>query len=186
MPVLTELEKMLANLFYLAADPQLTAMRTRARNLLDRYNASLPQDTGQRVALLKELLGRMGEKVWIEPPFYCDYGCHIFLGDNVYFNFNCVVLDCNRVTIGSNTQFGPAVQIYTAYHPLEAAERIKGPELAAPVTIGANVWVGGGAIICQGVTIGDNTTIGAGSIVTKSIPANVFAAGNPCRVIKSL
>ena len=101
-------------------------------------------------------------------------------------NFNCVILDCARVTIGDNVMCGPYVQIYTAYHPVQALERTKGPELAAPITIGDNVWLGGGAIICPGVTIGDNTTIGAGSVVTKDIPANVFAAGNPCRVIKNL
>ena len=105
---------------------------------------------------------------------------------NLYINYNCIILDCNKVSIGNNVFFGPNVQIYTAYHPLDAAERINGPELALPVTIGNNVWLGGGVIICQNVNIGDNTTIGAGSVVTRDIPANVFAAGNPCRVIKKL
>ncbi len=182
----TEKQKMLANELYIANDPELVAMRTRARRSLRFYNATAQDDLDRRAALLKDLLGSLGDNVWIEPPFYCDYGSHIYLGNNVYFNFNCVLLDCNEIRIGDNTQFGPMVQIYTAYHPIEAAERVKGPELAAPIMIGRNVWVGGGAIICQGITIGDNTTIGAGSVVTKDIPANVFAAGNPCRVIKQL
>lgn len=182
----TEKQKMLANEPYIAVDPQLVAERIRARRLTRLYNLTLQEDSGQRTALLKELLGGLGSNVWIEPPFFCDYGSNIYLGSNVYFNFSCILLDCNTIHVGDNTQFGPAVQIYTAYHPLNAAERIKGPELAAPIKIGRNVWVGGGAIICQGVTIGDNTTIGAGSVVTKDIPANVFAAGNPCRVIRQL
>lgn len=182
----TEKEKMLSNELYVAADPQLVAERIHARRLTRLYNLTSQEDVVQRTALLKELLGSMGNNVWIEPPFYCDYGSHIHLGSNVYFNFNCVLLDCNTIHIGDDSQFGPAVQIYTAYHPLDAAERSKGPELAAPVSIGRKVWVGGGAIICQGVNIGDNTTIGAGSVVTKDIPANVFAAGNPCRVIRHL
>ena len=186
MTAKTEKEKMLSNELYVAADPQLAADRLRARRLTRLYNLTGLEDAEQRMALLKELLGSSSDNVWIEPPFYCDYGRQIHLGSNVYFNFNCVLLDCNTIHIGENSQFGPAVQIYTAYHPLDAAERIKGPELAAAITIGRNVWVGGGAIICQGVTIGDNTTIGAGSVVTKDIPANVFAAGNPCGVIRPL
>lgn len=182
----TERDKMLAGELYIANDPELVAMRMRARRLTRLYNLTLQEDPAQREALLRELLGSMGQNVWIEPPFYCDYGAHLHLGDNIFFNFNCVALDCAEIHIGDNTQFGPNVQLYAAYHPLVAAERIKGPELAAPITIGRNVWVGGGAIICQNVTIGDNTTIGAGSVVTKNIPANVFAAGNPCRVIREL
>nr|WP_304944991.1 sugar O-acetyltransferase [Verrucomicrobium sp. BvORR034] len=123
---------------------------------------------------------------WIQPPFYCDYGYNIVLGSKVFFNFNCVVLDVMPVTIGSNVLFGPAVQIYTATHPLSAMERRTWREAAKPVTIGSDVWVGGGAIICPGVTIGDRTVIGAGSVVTRSIPSDVVAAGNPCRVIRRL
>ena len=132
------------------------------------------------------MLGEKGEGVYIEPPFYCDYGSNIFLGNKVYMNFNCVILDCNIVRIGDGTMLGPAVQIYAATHPLDAAQRAAGPELAYPVTIGRDVWIGGGAIIGPGVTIGDNTTIGAGSVVVKDIPANVFAAGNPCKAIRQL
>ena len=182
----TERQKMLAGELYLGADPELAAMRKKARDLFNRYNQTADDDWDGRHAILRELLGRFEGHVDIQPPFFCDYGCHIFLGKNCFMNFNCIILDCAEVHLGDNVLFGPNVQIYTAYHPLQASERLKGPELAAPVRIGNNVWVGGGAIICQNVTIGDNTTIGAGSVVTKSIPANVFAAGNPCRVIREL
>jgi maltose O-acetyltransferase len=182
----TEKEKMLAGDPYLASDPELVAARNRARRLMREINQTVGEEVDQRRALLAELLGEMGEGVYIEPPFYCDYGSNLYMADRVYLNFNCVILDCNVVRIGENTMFGPAVQIYAATHPLDAAARIAGPELAFPVTIGRNVWVGGGAIIGPGVTIGDNSTIGAGSVVVKDIPANVFAAGNPCRVIREL
>ncbi|MDZ4819852.1 MAG: sugar O-acetyltransferase [Planctomycetota bacterium] len=187
----TEREKMLAGELYLGNDPELYAARARTRRLLQVYNASAIADNAQqqqlqREQLLKPLIGQLGRNVWIEPPFYCDYGTYISLGDNVYMNFNCIILDCNHVRLGNNVFLAPAVQIYAAYHPLNAAERIKGPENAAPVTIGDNVWIGGGAIILPGVTIGDNTTIGAGSVVAKSIPAGVLAVGNPCRVIRSV
>ena len=182
----TELEKMLAGELYLARDPELVRMSRRARNLYFEYNRTNPNDRSRRDELLKQLLGKMGDNIEILPPFFCDYGVHISVGSNFFMNMNCTILDCGYVTIGDDVQFGPNVQIYTAYHPLDAGERIKGPELAAPVSIGDNVWLGGGVIVCQGVTIGENTTIGAGAVVTKDIPANVFAAGNPCRVIKTL
>ena len=134
---------------------------------------------------MAELFGRTTD-AWIQPPFYCDYGTNISLGAKVCFNFNCVVLDVMPVTIGDNVLFGPAVQLYTATHPINAAERRTGLELAKPITIGSDVWIGGGTIICPGVTIGDRSVIGAGSVVTRSIPADVTAAGNPCRVIRSL
>ncbi|MEO7317853.1 MAG: sugar O-acetyltransferase, partial [Chthoniobacteraceae bacterium] len=124
--------------------------------------------------------------VWIQPPFFCDYGSNISLGRKVFFNFNCVVLDVMQVTIGDNVLFGPSVQIYTATHPMDAAVRRQWLESARPVTIGSDVWVGGGAIICPGVTIGSRAVIGAGSVVTRDIPDDVFAAGNPCRVIRRL
>jgi maltose O-acetyltransferase len=124
--------------------------------------------------------------VWIEPPFFCDYGEHIRLGARVYMNFQCVILDCNLVTLGDDVFLGPGVHIYAATHPLDPDERIKGPELGRPVTIGAKVWIGGGSIICPGVTIGEGSTIGAGSVVVKDIPPYVFAGGNPCRVIRNL
>lgn len=182
----TEKDKMLRGELYDASDPQLVQERLAARRLLKALNDSHPDDLDRRRALLADLLGAMGKGTHIEPPFYCDYGYNILLGDRVFFNFNCIILDCNLVRIGDNTQLGPAVQIYAATHLLQAVERIKGPELGYPVTIGRNAWIGGGAIIGPGVTIGDNTTIGMGSVVVKDIPANVFAAGNPCRVIREL
>lgn len=177
---------MLAGELYDALDPELAAARRRARNLTKALNDSRDDEQELRARLLRELLGAAGADVWIEPPFYCDYGSNITLGHKVFFNFNCVVLDCATVRIGDRTLFGPAVQIYTATHPLSAAERRTGRELARPIEIGADVWVGGAAIICPGVNIGARAVIGAGSVVTKSIPEGVFAAGNPCRVIREL
>ena len=182
----TEKQKMLAGELYNGMDPELVQMRSQTRQLMRLYNATTQEEGARRQELLKELLGGLGNNVWIEPPFYCDYGTFIELDDSVYMNFNCTILDCNRVTIGSQTMFGPNVQIYAAWHPLDAAQRCRGPEYASPVTIGAQVWIGGGAIICPKVTIGDRTTIGAGSVVTKDIPPDVFAAGNPCRVLRQL
>lgn len=181
----TELQKMLNAELYDANDPTLVEMREKARSLLGQYNQQMGQPLETRNETLKQLLGSCST-IDIQPPFFCDYGTHITAGENFFMNFNCVILDCAQVTIGKNVMCGPYVQIYTAYHPLAAEERIKGPELASPITIGDNVWIGGGAIICPGVTIGNNTTIGAGSVVTKNVPDNVFAAGNPCRVIKQI
>lgn len=182
----TELQKMLSNELYIATDPLLTAMRSKARKLFVRYNQTSYDDIETRRTLIEELLGKAGKNLDIQAPFYCDYGSHIYTGDNVFMNFNCIILDCAEVSIGNNVLFGPNVQIYTAYHPVLASERIQGPELAAPITIEDNVWIGGGAIICKGVTVGENVTIGAGSVVTRDIPPNVFAAGNPCKVIRQL
>lgn len=176
---------MLDGELYEAWDEALSDMRANARKLLSRYNSMMALTLDEKNVVLKQLIGKCST-IDIQPPFYCDYGTHIHAGENFFMNFNCVILDCAMVTIGNNVQCGPYVQIYTAYHPVIAAERIKGPELAAPITIGDNVWIGGGAIICPGVTIGSNTTIGAGAVVTRDIPANVFAAGNPCRVIREL
>jgi maltose O-acetyltransferase len=182
----TELEKMLAGELYNAGDAALTAGRSKARKLFTQYNALSYDDLDNKKAILKELLGGFTGNIDIQSPFYCDYGFNIFAGDNLFLNFNCIILDCARVTFGNNVFLASNVQLYTAYHPVIAAERIKGPEYAAPITIGDNVWLGGGVIVCPGVTIGDNTTIGAGSVVTKNIPANVVAAGNPCKVIREL
>lgn len=182
----TEKEKMLAGELYDATDPELAAGRRRARLLLGRLNGSRDDETALRRALLQELIGSSGANLWIEPPFYCDYGSHIHVGDDVFFNFNCVVLDVAEVRIGSGTMFGPAVQIYTATHPISAEERRKGLESGRPISIGSEVWVGGGAVILPGVTIGDRSVIGAGAVVTRDVPADVFAAGNPCRVVKEL
>jgi maltose O-acetyltransferase len=182
----TEKEKMLSGEFYYALDPELVAERRRARDLTHTLNQSRDEEQEMRLALLSELLGRAGENAWIEPPFYCDYGTNIFLGDTVFFNFNCVVLDVCRVEIGNRTLFGPNVQIYTATHPLDYKPRSAGLEYGKPVKIGEDVWVGGSAVICPGVTIGSRSVIGAGSVVTRDIPEGVFAAGNPCRVIRLL
>ena len=183
---MTEREKMLAGELYLASDPELTAARQRARRLTRLYNASTEDEEAARLELLAELFGKLGEGAYIEPPFRCDYGSNIYAGTRFYVNFGCIILDCAAVRIGDDVKFGPNVQLYAAYHPIEALTRIAGPELAAPITIGNRVWIGGGAIVCPGVTIGDNTTIGAGSVVTKDIPANVVAVGNPCRVLRQL
>ncbi len=183
MPVSTEYEKMLSGELYNAADETLFRMRVKARERMQEFNQS-PYDVQLRYSILEQLLGKIGKNVDIQPPFYCDYGCHIEAGDNFFANFNCVMLDCAKISIGKNVFLGPNVQLYAAHHPVLAAERIKGPELASPITIGDNVWIGGGSIICAGVSIGENTTIGAGSVVVKNIPANAVAVGNPCRVIR--
>lgn len=177
---------MVSGQLYNALDPELSALRSQARSLFGALNASEDSQVALRRELLGKLLPHSGEDLWIEPPFYCDYGINMHLGDRVFFNFNCVVLDVAPVRIGSRTLFGPNVQIYTATHPLDAQERASGLEFAKPITIGEDVWVGGGAIINPGITIGDRTVIGAGSVVTKDLPSDVFAAGNPCRVIRKL
>ncbi|MFC6999758.1 sugar O-acetyltransferase [Rufibacter roseus] len=182
----TEKEKMLAGELYNALDPLLTEERTQARLLLKALNESREDQPEERQRLLRQLLPHAADGLWIQPPFYCDYGYNLTLGEKVFFNFNCVVLDVMPVTVGSRTLFGPNVQLYTATHPMNHQERASGLEFAKPITIGEDVWIGGGAIICPGVTIGDRTVIGAGSVVTKDIPSDVFAAGNPCRVLRGL
>lgn len=176
---------MLAGELYRALDPELVRERARCRDLCKLLNGSREDEPAVRRGIVNELLAAEVTAT-IQPPFYCDYGTNLTLGEGVYFNFNCVVLDVMAVEIGAHTLIGPAVQIYTATHPLDAGERRSGLEFAKPVTIGCDVWIGGGAIICPGVTIGDRTVIGAGSVVTKSIPADVIAAGNPCRVLRAV
>ena len=182
----TEKHKMLAGELYRSTDSELVAQRQRARRLTRLYNSTTEQEQERRSQIIFELFGAAGPTIEIEPPFYCDYGSNIFAGDGFYMNFGCVILDCNRVDIGEKVMCGPSVQIYTATHPTDPEVRLSGLEFAAPVQIGNNVWIGGGAIICPGVTIGDDTTIAAGSVVVKDIPARVVAAGNPCRVIRHL
>lgn len=181
----TELQKMLSGELYDPLDPDLERRRSRARELCQALNQTRAADGAGRRRLLVELLADGGESAWIEPPFHCDYGSNIRLGTRVFFNFNCVVLDVCEVTIGDFTSFGPAVQIYTATHPMDAQLR-RTQESGKPVEIGADVWVGGGAIILPGVKIGSRTVIGAGSVVTRDLPDDVFAAGNPCRVLRQL
>jgi len=179
-------ERMLGGELYDPLDPQLSAERRRARLLTKALNDTRDDQQDERARLIRELIPASGEGVWIEPPFYCDYGTNITLGDRVFFNFNCVVLDVAAVRIGSGVLFGPAVQIYAATHPLSAAERRTGLESGRAVEVGDEVWVGGGAIICPGVRVGARAVIGAGSVVTRDIPEGVFAAGNPCRVIREI
>lgn len=181
----SEREKMLAGELYDALDAELVTARERARDLCHALNATREGDVEPRRALLRDLFGRGGDSVWMQPPFFCDYGTNIELGERVFFNFNCIVLDVCRVTIGDYTLFGPGVQILTPMHPMNAAER-RLKEYGRPVAVGADVWVGAGALILPGVTIGDGAVIGAGSVVTRDVPAGVFAAGNPCRVIREI
>lgn len=182
----TEKEKMLAGELYNALDKQLSDERLQTRLLIKKLNDTREDEEDKRTAILKELIPNAGSGLWLQPPFYCDYGSNILIGEKVFFNFNCVVLDVTFVTIGSRTLFGPNVQIYTATHPIDHVERASGLEYAKPIVIGEDVWVGGSAVICPGVEIGSRSVIGAGSVVTKNIPSDVFAAGNPCRVIRSL
>jgi maltose O-acetyltransferase len=183
--VRTERDKMLAGELYDPMDAELVAGRARARDLCQDLNATRESDGAARRAILARLFGAGGDTVWMQPPFFCDYGMNIRLGERVFFNFNCVVLDVCAVTIGEFTLFGPAVQIYTATHPFDPVLR-RQQEFARPIAIGSDVWVGGGAIICPGVTIGSRSVIGAGSVVTRDVPEGVFAAGNPCRVIRDV
>ena len=180
-----ERQKMLAGEMYDPFDPELVAARERARDLCADLNATRDRDADERRRLLVDLFGAGGDTVWMQPPFYCDYGTNIELGERVYFNFNCVVLDVCRVRIGDFTLFGPAVQIYTALHPMNAQLR-RLQEFGKPVEIGSDVWVGGAAVILPGVRIGSQSVIGAGSVVTRDIPDRVFAAGNPCRVVRPI
>ena len=175
--------KMLAGEWYNPADQELMEDRGFAHSLCRRLSYG-PEENLQ--ALLQQLLVRVPQGLTITPPFFCDYGYNVELGENVYFNFNCVVLDVARVRIGSGVLFGPGVHIYAASHPMLASERQSGLEFGKPVVIGDAVWVGGGSIICPGVTIGARTVVGAGSVVTRDIPAGVFAAGNPCRTLRKL
>jgi maltose O-acetyltransferase len=182
----SEKEKMLGGELYDPLDPQLSAERRRARLILKALNDTPDDRQEERARLFRELIPAAGAGILVEPPFYCDYGTNITLGDRVFFNFNCVVLDVAQVRVGSGVLFGPAVQIYAAIHPLRAAERRTGLESGRPVKIGDDVWVGGGAIICPGVRVGARSVVGAGSVVTRDIPEGVFAAGNPCRVVREI
>lgn len=177
---------MLAGELYNALDKELSDDRLRTRLLIKELNDSREDATDLRKRVLKDLIPNAGNGLWLQPPFYCDYGYNMRVGENVFFNFNCVVLDVTYVTIGSRTLFGPNVQIYTATHPINHIERASGLEYAKPITIGEDVWIGGSVVICPGVTIGDRCVIGAGSVVTKDIPSDTFAAGNPCRPIRSI
>ena len=179
---LSEKHKMLAGALYDANDAELQADRAAAEAWMQRYGAALACSPAERHLLLREILGEVGDGAVIRPPFHCDYGYNIRLGPGAFLNFNCVVLDVVAVTIGAGTQIGPAVQIYAADHPRDAAERRTGVEFGRPVHIGRSVWIGGGAIILPGVKIGDDAVIGAGSVVARDVPAGATALGNPARI----
>ena len=182
----TEKDKMPSGELYDPLDAELSAERRRARLLCKKLNDSGDDQQDERARLLAELLPSARSAPWIEPPFFCDYGSNIVMGEKVFLNFTCAILDVAQVKIGSRVLIGPAVQIYAAAHPMNAAERAEGLELGKPVEIGDDVWIGGGTVICPGVRIGSRCVIGAGSVVTKDIEADVFAAGNPCGVIKGI
>ena len=182
---MSERQRMLRGELYNPLDSELVSARERARDLCQALNATREAEQEVRRRILSELFGKGGETVIMQPPFYCDYGSNIELGERVFFNFNCVVLDVCPVRIGDFTLFGPAVQILTPMHPYNASLR-REQEFGKPVEIGSDVWVGGGALILPGVRIGSRTIIGAGSVVTRDIPDGVLAAGNPCRVIREI
>jgi maltose O-acetyltransferase len=183
---LTEKEKMLSGKLYKAFGPELLEERQRAKEAIFDYNALRPGEVEKRNEILRKLFKKVPRNFFIEPPFRCDYGYNISIGENFYSNYNCVILDCAEVNIGDNVLFGPNVSLFTAGHPVHHELRVQEFEYAFPITIGDNAWIGGGAILNAGVTIGENTVIGSGSVVTRDIPANVIAAGNPCKVIREI
>ena len=183
---MTEWEKMMSSQIYNDFDEMMFAERKRAKKLFRRYNLTTDEETAERARIMNELFKKVGENVWIEPDFHCEFGRNIILGNDVYINFGCVILDCNTVTIGDNTMLGPNIGIYATNHMLDAEERIHGGCISRPIRIGNRVWLGGGVQILPGVTIGDDSVIGAGSVVTRDIPAGVVAVGNPCRVLRKI
>lgn len=185
-PMPTEREKMVSGEFYDPCDSELIAARRAARLATEAFNATSTDDYQERIGMLKDLFGSTGDSVFVEPSFRCEYGFNIHVGDNFCANFDCVILDCAEVRIGKNCMIAPQVGIYTAYHPLDAALRISGKELAAAVTIGDNCWIGGHATINPGVVLGDNVVVASGAVVTKSFGDNVVLAGVPARVIRTL
>lgn len=180
-----QVTRMNAGLPYIA-DGELMEVQRKTRKIIGELNSADPSDFKKLKEIADGLFGSHGKNMVIIPPFYCDYGSHIHVGDNFYVNYNCTILDAARVTIGDNVLIAPNVAIYTAGHPLHPVSRNSGYEYGIPVTIGDNVWIGGNTVITPGVTIGDNVVIGAGSVVTKDIPADMVAAGNPCRVIREI
>jgi len=184
---MTEKEKMLAGIPYRADDAELSALRLDIRKNLGKFNLGFINEPEELNELLKIILPNLGNRSWVEPPFYCDYGWNIQAGNDFYMNFDGVILDVAPVIIGHHVLCGPKVQILTATHSLHSHERNNsGTEMGKPILIGNEVWIGGGAIICPGVKIGNKVVIGAGSIVTRDIPDQVFAAGNPCKIIREI
>lgn len=184
MDLKSEKEKMLAGERYNFFDPELDVIRQRNKHLLHQFNTA--EDFATRQEILNQLVAQVGTNAIIEPPFYCSYGCHIYLGNYTYLNSMCTILDNNEVRLGDHVMVGPHVQIYTAAHDLQAQPRNEGYEIAKPIIVADNVWIGGGAILLPGVTVGLNAVVGAGAVVTRDVPPNTVVAGNPARVIKEI
>lgn len=183
---MTEREKALSGMLYSPKDAELRKLHLRVKKLFGKYNSLCPSNEKRQNKLIKKILGSTGENIRVQPPFYCDYGVNISVGENFFANYGCTILDVNRVTIGKNCMLAPHVCIYSATHPVRAEERYLGVELGLPVTIGDNCWIGGNAVILPGVTLGNNVVVGAGAVVTKSFGDNVVIAGNPAKIIKQL
>ncbi|TCB97636.1 sugar O-acetyltransferase [Micromonospora zingiberis] len=179
-------ERMLAGEPHLADDPELVADHRRALRLMEQFNTSAADEPEARLAALRELLGELGDETGIRPPFYCDYGYNIQIGPRSFVNYHAVFLDVAPITLGADVQVGPNVQLLTPTHPVDPEQRRAKWEAAKPITIGDNVWLGGGAIVLAGVTVGDNTVVGAGAVVTRDLPANVVAVGNPARPVRQI
>ena len=179
-------QRMLRGDLYQAGDPELAADSARAQALVERYNATLHDEQELRDRLLRELLGEVGDGVVVRPPFRCDYGSYIAIGPGTFLNYDCVLLDVAPIRIGAACQLATRVQLLTATHPLDPGPRRDGWESGEPISIGDNVWLGGGAIVCPGVTIGAHTVVGAGAVVTRDLPAGVVAVGVPARVLREL
>ncbi|MDP5228570.1 MULTISPECIES: sugar O-acetyltransferase [Arthrobacter] len=179
-------ERMLAGDFYIADDPESARLAQRAVRLTHEYHLASVQDENEARPILAELLGSLGEEAFVKAPLFVDYGEHLHIGARTFINYNLTALDVAPITIGEDCQIGPNVQLLTPIHPLEPQARKDRLEAARPITLGDNVWLGGGVIVCPGVTIGDNSVVGAGAVVTKDLPANVLAVGNPARVIRTL
>lgn len=183
---MTEWDKMQKHQIYDDFDPNLFDRRVEAKKLFKEFNKTTDEEIEKRQAIMKKLFKHIGDRVYLEPDFTCEFGKNITLGNDLYINFGCTLLDCGQITIGNNTLLGPNVSMYSANHSLDAEERIAGALIPEPITIGNRVWIGGGTTILSGVTIGDDSVIGAGSVVTRDIPAGVVAAGNPCKVIRKI
>ena len=179
-------DRMLRGELYIADDPDLAADFARAQDLVERYNRTLHREQVERDAILRQLVGDLGEGVVIRPPFYCEYGTRVSIGARTFINYDCLMLDVAPITIGSACQIATRVQLLTATHPIDPEPRRIGWESAEPIVVGHNVWLGGGVIVCPGATIGDDTVVGAGAVVTRDLPAGVVAAGVPARVIREI
>lgn len=183
---MTEWDKMQAHQICNDFDADLFERRVKAKRLFKEFNRTEDYEIERRQEIMRQLFKKVGERVWLEPNFTCEFGKNITIGSDVYINFGCTLLDCGQITIGNHTLLGPNVSAYSANHSLDPAERVAGALVPKPITIGNRVWIGGSSILLSGVTIGDDTVIGAGSVVTHDIPSGVVAAGNPCRVLRKI